>query len=123
MRTLTAGLILAVMLVASSTTIAQEATANKEVEPRHDGWEYKSAIGELTPQQIIRQKAQVRAAQRMTRMQSLQWYGYSAARPRTSATPFTGMYGGQWQGDWFSRPQAWHVARNPNLRPTVYVGY
>lgn len=123
MRTLTAGLIFVAFMTASSAAFSQEVTADKESETRQDGWEYKSAAGELTPQQIIRQKAQIRAAQRMTRMQSLQWYGYSVSRPRTSATPFTGMYGAQWQGDWFSRPQAWHVARNPNLRPSIYVGY
>ncbi len=120
MRSLSAAIFVVTILASGAVADAQEAD---KAEVRQEGWEYQSAAGELTPQQIIRQKAQARAAQRMTRMDTLRWYGYSVARPRTASTPFTSMYGAQWQGTSYSRPQAWHTARSTKLRPTVYVGY
>ncbi|TWT86323.1 hypothetical protein Mal64_38630 [Pseudobythopirellula maris] len=80
---------------------------------RGQAWssEYESAAPVATPLQIAQQKSQMRAAQRMERLASMKWYGFSAARPRTEATPFTGMYGAQWQGRSLGRPAAWHASR------------
>ena len=72
---------------------------------------YTESAGRLTPTQILQEKAQVRAAQRMARMAAKDWFGYSQARPRTGATPFTGMYGPHFQGRALGRPAAFHVAR------------
>ncbi len=70
----------------------------------------------VTPTQIIQAKAQQRAQQRMSRIASQQWYGFSPARPRTTATPFTGMYGASWQMPGV-RPDAW----TPFQRTTVLI--
>lgn len=117
---------LAIAFVASPL-LAQQGVIENEAdvaEKRQAEWEYRQSVGIKTPQQIIREKAQVRAAQRMTRMAALEWYGYSVARPRTSATPFTAMYGGQWQGDVLGRPNAWHAPQPVQAaRRTVVVGY
>lgn len=65
------------------------------------------------PQAIIQYKAQVRAAQRMDRMASMQWYGMSNARPTASVTPFSSMYSPAWQTPG-GRPYAWfHMHRSP----------
>ena len=85
-----------------------------------------AAAQKLTPQQLqrLRQQraaqqkaaqqraAQQRAAQRNAVLAARQWYGYSQARPKTSATPFSGLYGQQFQGRAFGRPAA-HYAQRP----------
>ena len=85
---------------------AGEPTAETE-----GAWDYQRSAGPLTPRQIIQQKAQARAEQRMSRMAAQEWYGFSKARPTATSTPFTGLYGGQWQGYTYGRPAAWHASR------------
>lgn len=74
--------------------------------------EYGTAIGKLTPIEMIQAKAQIKAAQRSAVLASRQWYGYSQSRPKTTATPFSGLYGQQYQGYAFGRPAA-HYATRP----------
>lgn len=76
--------------------------------------EYAGSIGKMTPMEIIQQKAQMKAAQRQSRIAAREWYGYSQSRPKTSATPFSGMYGAQFQGHSIGRPSA-HYAQRPIL--------
>ncbi|QDT69818.1 hypothetical protein MalM25_27600 [Planctomycetes bacterium MalM25] len=83
--------------------------AGSTAEPRP---EYSQSIGKMTPLEIIQAKAQVKAAQRGAVLAARQWYGYSQARPKTSATPFSGLYGQQFQGRAFGRPAA-HYATRP----------
>ncbi len=52
---------------------------------------------EPTPRQIMQAKSQQRAAERMARIATLEWYGLSVARPAASATPFTGSSNRGWQ--------------------------
>lgn len=73
--------------------------------------EYTTAVGKMTPREIIQAKAQQKAAQRAAVLASRQWFGYSQARPNTTATPFSGLYGPQFQGHTFGRPAAHYVAR------------
>jgi hypothetical protein len=73
--------------------------------------DYERSTAAVTPRMIVQQKAQSRAADRMARIAALEWYGHSKARPQSSATPFSGMYGDQFQGSSFGRPNAWHAAR------------
>jgi hypothetical protein len=73
--------------------------------------EYAGRIGKLTPTEIIQAKAQAKAAERSARIASREWYGYSQARPSTPATPFSGMYGAQFNGYSLGRPEAHHVSR------------
>ena len=73
--------------------------------------EYAGRIGKLTPTEIIQAKAQAKSAERAARIASREWYGYSQARPSTPATPFSGMYGAQFNGYTLGRPDAHHVQR------------
>lgn len=83
-------------------------------ETRVERPEYAGSIGKATPTEIIQAKAQMKAAQRQGRIATREWYGYSQARPKTTAVPFTGMYGAQFQGYAFGRPAA-HYATRPIL--------
>ena len=108
---------LALLLLAPNGAAAQEdlfdLAGNGEARAEE---EYHSSLRAPTPRQIIQQKAQIRAVQRMNRMAALEWYGYSKARPRTTTTPFTGLYGSQWQSRSLGRPAAWYASR-----PTVII--
>jgi hypothetical protein len=66
---------------------------------------------------IVQHKAQIRAQQRMDRMASMQWYGMSASRPQTLATPFSSRYGSVWEMPG-GKPYSWY----PYARPG-YVMY
>ncbi len=61
----------------------------------------------VTPRMIIQQKAQLRAQQRIARMESLKWYGFSASRPLYNATPFTGIPSPRYEMPG-GRPFAWY---------------
>ncbi|MGL4513263.1 MAG: hypothetical protein ACRCT8_09255 [Lacipirellulaceae bacterium] len=73
--------------------------------------DYERSTVRATPTMIIQQKAQMRAADRMSRIAALEWYGQSKARPQTLATPFSGLYGNQFQGHSYGRPNAWQATR------------
>ncbi|QDU86777.1 hypothetical protein Pla175_01270 [Pirellulimonas nuda] len=63
---------------------------------RNDSYQY-GYRADPTPRQIMQAKSQQRAAERMARMASLEWYGLSVARPAASPTPFTGSSNRGWQ--------------------------
>lgn len=65
-----------------------------------------------TPLQIIQQKAQRRAAARIRRIETLNAYGMSNARPTANATPYSGMYSPAWQMPG-GRPFGWFTNRAP----------
>ena len=103
---------LAVAAMAPAPAAAQNELflSDNEAEPPVPD-KYTESAGQLSPTQIIQEKAQIRAAQRMSRIAAKDWFGYSQARPRTNATPFTGLYGPHFQGRALGRPAAFHVAR------------
>jgi hypothetical protein len=55
------------------------------------------------PAQAIRRKAELKADQRMARLASIKWYGYSNSRPDASLTPFMGVYSPTWIGNGWNR--------------------
>jgi hypothetical protein len=61
------------------------------------------------PTDLTRQRAQLKAQQRMERIAALKWYGLSNSRPVAGVTPFTGTpYSPRWRGnaangDWVDR--------------------
>ena len=65
------------------------------------------------PAQAVRRKAEFQAEQRMARLASLKWYGYSNSRPEASMTPIMGTYSAGWGGngwnryEWFGASGAW----------------
>jgi hypothetical protein len=99
MSTTTRTLAALLVTLAASSVMAQ--TPNKPLptdEPAADtsSW-YGESAPQITPQMIIQQKAQMRAYQRMARMESMAWYGMSAARPTANSTPFMGIPSPRWQ--------------------------
>jgi hypothetical protein len=55
------------------------------------------------PAQAVRRKAEFQAEQRMARIASLKWYGYSNSRPEASCTPVMGSYSAGWVGNGWNR--------------------
>src|SRR5262245_58056115 len=55
------------------------------------------------PAQAVRRKAEYKADQRMTRIATAKWYGYSNSRPEASSTPTMGNYSPGWIGNAHNR--------------------
>jgi hypothetical protein len=64
------------------------------------------------PIQSVRRKAEYKAGQRLARINSAKWYGYSNSRPEASSIPFMSDYSPGWVGNGFSRYQ-WIGAGTP----------
>jgi len=78
---------------------------------------YYGPTAEKAPQKTPgRQRAELRASQRLARLESMRWYGSSASRPTVSAIPFTSMYSPAW-----TRPSGRLSTWNTNRRPVVIV--
>src|SRR5262245_26282180 len=66
------------------------------------------------PALAVRRKAEFQAAQRMGRLASLKWYGYSNSRPEAGITPIMGTYSAGWIGnsgnryDWVTGGYWWY---------------
>ena len=48
------------------------------------------------PVDLTRERARLKAQQRLERMTALKWYGMSNSRPYAGATPFMGNYSPRW---------------------------
>jgi len=60
-------------------------------------WLYEQMVKRYDdPQFMVRKKAEFRATQRMTRIASRQWYGYSNLRPRSDPKPMSGWTATSW---------------------------
>lgn len=116
-RTLIALLTALVLLTSTNDAKAQDVDAPRAGDATPDGesW-YESSTQQPTPRMIIQQKAQVRAYQRMARIESMKWYGMSASRPLASTTPFMGIPSPRWQMPG-GRPFAW----TPYRGTSVYI--
>ena len=55
----------------------------------------------------VRRKAEYRSAQRMHRIASREWFGYSNARPTVNPDPWTAGYSAHWSGNNAMRPDQW----------------
>ena len=105
-------------MLVTKPALAQEADApNAESEVAEAGqvndWYYRSPVEVVPQKSVAQQRAEFRGQQRMSRLASQRWYGYSNARPTVAAMPFTAMYRAAWQrpGGW---PYHW-------IRPTVVI--
>jgi hypothetical protein len=58
------------------------------------------------PQQAVRRNAEQKAAQRRSRLASMEWFGYSNQRPQAAVTPFMGTYSPTWSGNSWN-PYRW----------------
>lgn len=64
-------------------------------------WVYSQELRRYEdPQQAVRRKAELRAAQRMSRIAAMKWYGFSNSRPQANPIPFmSGSYSPAWVGN------------------------
>jgi hypothetical protein len=106
-------------VVAALTTtpgLAQEplpAAAAEDAAVAGDDSYYYAPTPERAPTPSLAvQKAQLRGAQRMARLEAMRWYGFSGSRPTAAAIPWTTMYSPAWQMPG-GRPFAWYMRSRP----------
>lgn len=87
-------------------------TAAAEEKPPEQSWLREQQSGKPTPTEIVQQKAQIRAQQRMDRMAAMSWYGISNSRPTGGTTPFMGRYAPMWEMPG-GQPFAWYPYSRP----------
>ncbi len=113
---ITCAALVAVTFAYCAPLLAADEPADRSPEQaaKEESWYYNQPAHEyqLTPRQIVQQKAMLRGAQRQSRLASMQWYGMSNARPTASATPFMSMYSPAWQMPG-GRPYAWFTGERP----------
>lgn len=106
---------MAIAQVAPAQEMRRDMVAERPDAEAPDSWyEESPTIAQPTPQMIIQQKAQMRAMQRIARMESMKWYGMSASRPLYNATPFSGVPSPRYEMPG-GRPFAWHPAQQQVL--------
>ena len=92
--------------ISSETALAQEAGNQPETSAPSKEWYYGPTTTEKAPTKTLgRQKAELRARQRLSRMETMRWYGFSPSRPTATGIPFT---------------SAWHTSRRPVLIVSPY---
>ncbi len=86
---------------------AQDAT---KVE-NEKAWYYDSSQSAVEKKSIAQQKAEARAQQRMARLESHRWLGYSPSRPPSTAIPFTSSNRLAWKRAQRA-PYRWYTGRS-----------
>lgn len=108
-----------------NSALAQEAGARAATELEgttknaDKEWYYGPTTTQAEPKTLGRQKAELRARQRLARMESMRWYGFSASRPRAAGIPFTTMYSPAWTRPG-GRPYAWYTSQRPVVVVSPY---
>ncbi|HWB10372.1 MAG TPA: hypothetical protein VG826_14165 [Pirellulales bacterium] len=59
------------------------------------------------PKDAVRRKAEYRTAERMRRIASREWFGYSNSRPVVNPDPWTAGYSAHWSANNAMRPDQW----------------
>ncbi len=111
-------------LVALALAPSQLAAAQQAAPPappagaQEQGWYYGPTTPTVETRSIAQQKAQLRAKQRMARLEALRRYGLTPNRPPSVALPFTSVHTLSWM----------RSGRSPFIyyrsdRPLVYYSY
>lgn len=74
----------------------QEAPTAQPPGPQGSDWYYAATTPTVEAKPIAQQKAQLRAEQRMARLEALRRYGLSPNRPPSVAVPFTSVHTLSW---------------------------
>jgi len=111
-------------LISSPTTVAQEAdnptaTSQETASTAEKDWYYGPTKLQPKTETPGRLRAQLRASQRLARLESMRWYGFSASRPTASGLPFTTMYAPAWTRPG-GRPFAWYTSQRPVVVVSPY---
>jgi hypothetical protein len=80
------------VVVSNGPTVPPEMWLYSEEIRRHDD-----------PAQAVRRKAELRGAQRMSRIAAMKWFGFSNSRPQASPVPMMGEYSPAWIGNGYDR--------------------
>jgi hypothetical protein len=120
--TLLRALVLFIVCSCAATTSAQgferQIVAEEPASDESSSWYAETTpttpTTQPTPRMIIQQKAQMRAHQRIARIESMKWYGFSAARPMANATPFSGVPAPRYEMPG-GRPFSWHPYRGTSV--------
>lgn len=91
-----------------------EIRASGEVTPTPEMWFYDQSMRQYnSPQMAVRAKADIRAQQRLRRLESMKWYGFSNSRPRASSDPFNSDYSPGWVATPGYYPYRWNGVSQP----------
>lgn len=106
------------LLVPMTCALAQDATVETQssvgddlaVDDRHENGEMSRyplrRAGAPEAPRLAQRKAEYRARQRLERITTLRWFGFSNARPTVSSTPTMGIYSPTWTSN-SRRPYGW----------------
>jgi hypothetical protein len=112
---------IAACLIGSQAQAQQDAQPEATAPGTSDQDWYYGDNDQQPEKSIGRLRSEQRAQQRMARLESMRWYGFSASRPTASAMPFTTMYSPAWTRSG-GRPFAWYTGERPVYAPR-YVYY
>jgi hypothetical protein len=94
-------------MVTLSAPVAAEQIDTQTLTPTsvtQEMWFYSEQMRRYDdPAQAVRRKAELKAAQRLGRLNAMKWYGFSNARPQAGATPMMGIYSPAWVGNGYDR--------------------
>jgi len=101
-------LAMAVSAAAYEPVKTQVKTSPGEVTATPDMWFYQQYMQEyLDPKLAVRRNAEIRADQRLRRVESMRWFGLSNERPQASADPQHGDYSPGWVSNNTWYPERW----------------
>jgi hypothetical protein len=79
-------------------------------------WFYEQSVRQYNdPKWMIRQKAAYQASERLRRLESQKWYGYSSARPVAGTDPIHGDYSPSWTSGNVYHPFQWSNGGIPTI--------
>jgi hypothetical protein len=85
-----------------------------ELKATPEMWFYDQAMRQYNdPKMAVRLKADSHAQQRMRRLESMKWFGFSNIRPRASSDPFHNDYSPGWVANPGYYPSRWNGVSQP----------
>jgi hypothetical protein len=89
-------------------------TSTGELRATPEMWFYEQSMREYKDSKMaVRANADLRAHQRMKRLESMKWFGFSNSRPRASSDPFTNDYSPSWTASPNYYPSRWNGMSQP----------
>jgi len=87
----------------------QTIVSSGELKATPEMWFYEQALRNYKdPKMMVRANAQYRAEQRLRRLESMKWFGFSNSRPRVSSDPFQSDYAPHWTSNPGYYPSRWN---------------
>jgi hypothetical protein len=79
-----------------------------ELKATPEMWFYEQSMRQYKdPKMAVRAKAEIFAQQRIRRMESMKWFGFSNSRPRANSDPIHGDYSPGWVANPSYYPSRW----------------